>query len=128
SPNNCARAAKYSESKRGIAVLVMQKGRTVFERYARGASANTRWPIFSGTKNFWGIVALCAVQDGLFKLDDLVSGTISEWKIDPRKSRVTIRQLLNFTDGIEGASYLHRTSNPNRNVAALPVASVAEPG
>jgi len=127
-PNDCARAAKYSESKRGIAVLVIQNGRTVFERYARGASADTRWPIFSGTKSFWGIAALCAVQDGFFKLDDPVSSTITEWKTDPRKARVTLRQLLNFTDGIEGASYLHRTSNPNRNAAALRVPSVAEPG
>jgi len=128
SPNDCARAAKYSESKRGIAVLVVQNGRTVFEHYARGASADTRWPIFSGTKSFWGITALCAVQDGLFKLDDPVSATIPEWQNDPRKSRITIRQLLNFTDGIEGASYLHRTSIANRNAAALRVASVAEPG
>ena len=109
-------------------MLVIQNGRTVFEHYARGAVPEGRWPIFSGTKSFWGIAALCAVQDGLFKLDDPVAATISEWKTDPRKSRVTIRQLLNFTDGLEGASYLHRSSIPNRNAAALRLASAAEPG
>src|SRR5437868_12329696 len=48
--NDCARAAKYSESRRGVALLVMQNDRTIFERYARGAVAEGRWPIFSGTK------------------------------------------------------------------------------
>jgi CubicO group peptidase (beta-lactamase class C family) len=75
-PNDCARAAKYSESKRGLAMLVLQNGHTVFEHYAKGATADGRWPIFSGTKSFWGIAALCAVHDGLFKLDDLASTTI----------------------------------------------------
>src|SRR5262245_12076838 len=84
-PSDCARAAKYSESRRGSGMLVMQNGRTIFEHYANGGSANGRWPIFSGTKSFWGIAALAAAQEGLFKLDDPVSVTISQWKIDPRK-------------------------------------------
>jgi CubicO group peptidase (beta-lactamase class C family) len=104
--SDCARAAKYSESRRGSAILVMQNGRTVFEHYANDGSANRRWPIFSGTKSFWGIVALVAAQEGLFRLDDSVSDTITEWKNDPRKSQITIRQLLSQTDGIEGASGL----------------------
>src|SRR5437588_551222 len=102
-PSDCARAAKYSESKRGIAMLVIQNGTTIFEHYANGGSAEGRWPIFSGTKSFWGMAALCAVRDGLIKLDQPVAETISEWKNDPRKSQITIRQLLNFTDGIDGA-------------------------
>ncbi|HJT82783.1 MAG TPA: serine hydrolase [Chthoniobacterales bacterium] len=127
-PNNCSRAAKYSESKRGLSLLVIQNGQTIFERYARGASPNGRWPIFSGTKSFWGLAALCAVNDGLFKLDDPVAATITEWKTDPRKSRITIRQLLNLTSGLEGASRLHRSSFANRNAAAIRVQCVAEPG
>jgi CubicO group peptidase (beta-lactamase class C family) len=93
-PSDCARAAKYSETRRGSAVLVLQNGRTIFEHYANGGSANRPWPIFSGTKSFWGIAALAAVREGLFKLDDPVSNTINEWKSDPGKSQITIRQLL----------------------------------
>ena len=125
---DCARAAKYSESRRGSAVLVMQNGRTIFEHYANGGSANRRWPIFSGTKSFWGIAALAAVQEGLFRLDDPVSDTITEWKSDPRKSQITIRQLLSQTDGIEGASHLQRPSIRDRNAMAIGLPSVAEPG
>src|SRR5262245_51283614 len=95
--SDCARAAKYSESRRGSAMLVIQNGRTVFEHYANGGSANRRWPIFSGTKSFWGIAALAAAQEGLFKLDDPASDTITEWKNDPRKSQITIRQVLSQT-------------------------------
>src|SRR4029079_14226714 len=78
--SDCERAAKYSEGRRGSAKLVMQNGRTIFEHYANGGSPNRRWPIFSGTKIFWGIAALAAAQDGLFKLDDPVSDTITQWK------------------------------------------------
>src|SRR5437667_6325831 len=127
-PSDCARAAKYSESRRGVAMLVMQNGRTVFEHYANGGSASGRWPSFSGTKSFWGIAALAAVHDGLLKLDDLVSDTITEWKSDPRKSRITIRQLLDQTDGIEAASRLQRPSIRDRNAMAIQLQAVAEPG
>jgi CubicO group peptidase (beta-lactamase class C family) len=127
-PSNCARAATYSESRRGVSILVMQNGRTIFEHYANGESARGRWPIFSGTKSFWGIAALAAVHDGLFKLDDLVSDTITEWKNDPRKSRITIRQLLSQIDGIEAASRLQRASIQDRNTMAIQLQAIAEPG
>src|SRR5438874_3343264 len=127
-PSDCVRAAKYSESKRGVSMLVMQNGRTIFEHYANGGSARGRWPIFSGTKSFWGIAALAGMREGLFKLDDFVSDTITEWKSDSRKSQITIRQLLSQTDGIEGASRLQRASIRDRNAMAVRLALVAEPG
>jgi CubicO group peptidase (beta-lactamase class C family) len=127
-PGNCARAANYSENKRGFSMLVMQNGRTVFEHYANGGSADARCKIFSGTKSFWGIAALCAVRDGLIKLDDRVADTLTEWKTDPRKSQITIRQLLNQTDGIEPAPHLHSESIRDRNSAAVQLPLVAAPG
>jgi CubicO group peptidase (beta-lactamase class C family) len=127
-PADCARAARYSESKRGVSVLVLQNGRTIFEHYANGGSARGRWPIFSGTKSFWGIAALAAVRDGLFKLDDPVSDTITEWKRNPRKSQIVIRQLLSQTDGIEAASRLQRPSIRDRNAMAVQLPVIAEPG
>ena len=126
--SDCARAAKYSESRRGAAMLVIQNGRTIFEHYANGGSASRRWPIFSGTKSFWGIAALAAVQDRLFRLDDPVSDTITEWKSEPRKSQITIRQLLSQTDGIEGASRLQRPSMRDRNALAIQLPVIAGPG
>src|SRR5437879_12368688 len=109
-------------------MLVLQNGQTIVEHYANGGSTRGRWPIFSGTKSFWGIAALAAMRDGLFKLDDPVSDTITEWKSDPRKSRITIRQLLNQTDGIEGASRLQRASIRDRNAMAIWLPTRAESG
>jgi CubicO group peptidase (beta-lactamase class C family) len=125
---DCARAAKYSESKRGVSMLVMQSGRTIFEHYANGGMVEGRTPIFSGTKSFWGIAALVAVQNHLFQLDDRVADTISEWKNDPHRSQITIRDLLNFTDGMEPAPHLHRETIRDRNAMAIRLSILAAPG
>jgi len=51
----CARAANYSENKRGFSMLVIQNGRTVFEHSANGGSARTRAVKSSAaTKKFLG--------------------------------------------------------------------------
>jgi CubicO group peptidase (beta-lactamase class C family) len=128
SPADCARAAKYSEKERGISMLAMQNGRTVFEHYANGGASNGRWPIFSGTKSFWGVAALCAVKEGLIRLDDRVADTITEWRNDPLRSQITIRELLHFTDGIEAASHLQSPSIRDRNGMAMRLRIVARPG
>src|SRR5207244_8561089 len=70
-PSDCARAAMYSESRRGVSLLVMQNGRTIFEHYANGGSARGRWPIFGGRNSVRGIAARSGAPDGLFWLDDL---------------------------------------------------------
>src|SRR5437660_4104328 len=127
-PGNCARAASYSENNRGFSILVMQNGKTVFEHYANGGGPDMRCKIFSGTKSFWGIAALCAVRDGLIKLDDRVAETITEWRNDQRKLQITIRQLLNQTDGIEPASHLHSDSIRDRDAVATQLPLVAAPG
>src|SRR3954451_2176855 len=126
-PSACAAAARYSEGKHGTSLFVTQNGRTVFEHYANGGQADGGWPIFSGTKSFWGIAALVAAGEGLFKLDDRVADTITEWKSDLRKSQITIRQLLNVTDGIEGASRLHRDGIADRHTMAMAAPAIASP-
>lgn len=127
-PDDCARGAKYFEKTRGVSMLVMQNGRVIFEHYANGAMENGRWPIFSGTKNFWGLAALCAVRDGLVRLDDRVADTITEWQNDPLKSQITVRELLHQTSGLTQASFLHRQSIPDRNAVAIRLAILAPPG
>ena len=108
-------------------MLVMQNGRTIFEHYANGGRADSRFPIFSGTKSFWGIAALVAAQQHLLSLEERAADTITEWRNDPMRSQITIRELLNFTDGIEPAPHLHRESIRDRNAAAIRLAVVAQP-
>lgn len=101
--NNFRLAACYSQEHNGAAVLVLHGGHIVFEHYHNGHTPQTPHPLASGTKSFWGVAAAAAAQDGLLSLDEKVSRTIGEWRQDPRKSRITIRQLLNFTDGLSQA-------------------------
>lgn len=99
----CTAAADYSADHGGRALLILKDGRTVFERYDRGWSADKPHPLASGTKSFTGVAAMFAVQDGLLTLDELAADTITEWKDDPRKSRITVRHLLTLSSGLDPA-------------------------
>lgn len=93
--------AAYSRECQGQALLVMKDGRVVFEDYAIGWNGDRAHPLASGTKSFTGVAAMLAVQQGLISLDERVSDTLTEWKADPRKSRITVRELLNLSSGLE---------------------------
>lgn len=118
-------AARYSHQAKGSAVLVMRKGEIIYESYADGWDANREHLLASGTKSFSGVMAACAAQDGLLDLDELVSETLTEWKDDPRKSKITIRQLLSLSSGIEGGNNM---TMPAYQRAVGMANAVAEPG
>src|SRR5690606_22823262 len=67
------------------------------------ADSRPRLPrvLASGTKSFSGVMAAIAEQEGLLKLDELASDTITEWKSDPLKAKITVRHLLNLSSGLE---------------------------
>lgn len=95
-------AAKYSRDHRGVAVVVLKGDKIVFEDYAMQRTADLPWMLASGTKSFSGVMCAAAIEDKLIKgFDEKVADTITEWKTDPRKSRITIRQLLSLTSGID---------------------------
>jgi CubicO group peptidase (beta-lactamase class C family) len=94
-------AARYSRAHRGVSMLVAKDGRVVFEDYRPGHTADEAHPLASGTKSFSCATAIAAVQDKLLTFDEPVSQTITEWRDDPRKSKITIRQLLTLTSGID---------------------------
>lgn len=100
------RAIAYSEANAGRAVLVMKDGVVIAERYANGWTAERPHPLASGTKSFSGVTAAAAVTDGLITLDELVCDTITEWKADSRASRITVRELLSLTSGLQPNSDL----------------------
>lgn len=95
-------AAEYSRESRGLAVLVMKGDKIVFEDYQNGHTAERPWNLASGTKSFSGVMCAAAIEDKLISgFDEKVSDTITEWRSDPRKSKITIRQLLSLTSGID---------------------------
>lgn len=117
-------AAEYSSDYRGLSVLVMKGDKIVFEQYDNGHSAETPHMLASGTKSFVGVMAVAAIEDKLLKLDDLVSDTITEWKADARRSRITINQLLHLISGIGGGTI----GRPPEYADAIKAESDFEPG
>ncbi|WP_142525379.1 serine hydrolase domain-containing protein, partial [Methylacidimicrobium cyclopophantes] len=112
----------------GSSLLVLEWGKLRWEEDAGGAPSDGRRRIFSGTKGFWILAALRAVQEGLFSLDSPVSETLEEWRVDPVKRSITVRELLNFTSGLDPGFFLHTESFENRNVRSLFLPLLARPG
>jgi CubicO group peptidase (beta-lactamase class C family) len=105
-PNNPAHhklAAEYSAGKKGISVLVRVDGKELFADYPNGGRKDRAHELASGTKSFSGVMAAAAIQDKLISSwDEKISDTITEWKDDPKKAEVTLRQLLSLSSGMSG--------------------------
>src|SRR5205085_2920917 len=127
-PATVRAAATYSANHRETSLLVIQKGKTLLEEYPAGGGPDKPRKIYSGTKAFWNLAALAAGEDRLLKLDERVADTIPEWQSDPRKSRVTIRQLLDFSCGLEPGFFLHNRDPGDRDAIATKLPLTAEPG
>lgn len=121
-------AAAYSAQKSGKSLLVIQRGRTLLEDYPNGTSRDELHKIYSGTKAFWCVLALAAQEDGLFSLSDRVGEYIPEWKEDGAKSHITIRQLLDFSCGLEPTFDLHEDNISDRDAIAIHRPIVSSPG
>ena len=121
-------AAKYSATHRGTSFLVIRNGKTLLEQYPGRVSADQPQRIYSGTKAFWNLAALAAAEDRILDLDAKVADTIPTWRKDPRKSQVTIRQLLDFSAGLAPGFGLQVNEYGDRDQAALRLPMVAKPG
>lgn len=97
-----AAAARYSAERAGVSMLVLHRGRIVFEEYPNDGAPDRGWELASGTKSFTGLIAAAAAQDGLLDWDERAADTLQEWRSDARKREITIRDLLSLTSGIGG--------------------------
>ena len=121
-------AWQYSLDHRGYSLIVIQHGHTLLERYAPGDGPGVAHKIYSGTKAFWCLAALAAQADGLLNLDEPVAATITEWRGQPGRDRITIRQLLNFTAGLDPGFHVHSDDLPDRDGYAVALPQAAQPG
>lgn len=120
--------AAYSAAHGGHALLISQDGKILHESYTNGHSKREPHRIYSGTKAFWCLTAFAAEKDGLFDLDDPVSDTLTEWRDDPRRGKITVRQLLDFSSGMEPVFGLHDNEYKDRTSSALKASIVGTPG
>jgi CubicO group peptidase (beta-lactamase class C family) len=97
----CQAAIAFSAERHGAAVLALKDGQPVCEGYTASGAADHAMEIWSGTKSFSGLMLAAAVQDGLIaSIDEPVAKTLPEWRDDPQKAQVTLRQLLSLTSGV----------------------------
>ena len=84
------------------AMVVMQGGRVIAERYAPGYHENTRFVSWSMAKSITGVMIGMLVSDGRLRLDE--SAPIPAWQRpgDPR-GEITLRQLLQMRSGLRHA-------------------------
>lgn len=110
-------------------MIVWENGAVRFEKYYNGHSAKTPIHIYSGTKSFFGVLAAIGVEEGWLNLDELVAQTIEEWRQDPRKRQITIRELLNFTSGLEsGFSQIYGRTSADKLTLSLGLQATRDHG
>jgi CubicO group peptidase (beta-lactamase class C family) len=86
------------------ALLVIRNDKIVMEWYQKGHGPDKKHYTASMAKAIVGGVSLAAaMSDGLIALDDRAAEYVPQWQDDPRKSKITIRQLGSHTSGIEDA-------------------------
>jgi CubicO group peptidase (beta-lactamase class C family) len=124
-----ARAAEYAAQTDGQAVLVMHRGRIVYETYMAGGGVSKRSGLASGSKSFVGVAALAAVADGKLNLDRPVGEYLPEWRNDPAKQRITVRQVLSLESGMQSGNPGTGCGGPGKTWSdAINAGTFAAPG
>ena len=86
------------------AFLLVRDDKIVYEWYAADHSATKKHGAASMSKALIGGVSVAvALTDGLLALDDSAAKYVPQWRNDPLKSRITIRQLGSHTSGLDDA-------------------------
>jgi CubicO group peptidase (beta-lactamase class C family) len=87
------------EAEETRAVLVLQGGRVIAERYGEGYHENTRFVSWSMAKSITGVMIGLLVSDGRLRLDETAPVPAWQRSGDPR-GEITLRQLLQMRSGL----------------------------
>lgn len=97
-------------------LIVVQDGKVVLERYARGLTRQGRWTSFSVAKSFTSTLVGAAIRDGYIKsVDEPVTKYIPELA-GSGYDGVSIAQLLTMTSGVK---WNEDYADPNSDVARM---------
>jgi CubicO group peptidase (beta-lactamase class C family) len=94
-----AAALEYAQRHALEAFVVSRGDERTTQEYGTAFGPERPHALYSGTKSFWGVAAHYARADGLLDLDEPVGDSVSAWREDPWKRRVTLRMLLDLTAG-----------------------------
>jgi CubicO group peptidase (beta-lactamase class C family) len=96
--------ARVMAARKTKTFLVIRNDRIVYEWYAEDHQAAKTHSTASLAKALVGGLSLSvAVTDGSITLDDSAARYVAQWKDDPRKSKITLRQLGSHTSGLADA-------------------------
>lgn len=102
-------ALTFAESKDSTAVIILQGGRIIAERYWQGWDLHQSEGIFSASKSVTSFLIGMLLEDGALTLDDPVSLHLGPgWTTAPadKEALITVRHLLTMTSGLtEGLAY-----------------------
>ncbi|WP_395835000.1 serine hydrolase domain-containing protein [Archangium violaceum] len=90
------------EERKGIrtdGLLLIHKGRLVYERYGRGFDASKRHLAWSMSKSFTSALVGIAMKKGAVKLDDSICAHVKAKRQE--NCAITVRNLLEFASGLD---------------------------
>jgi CubicO group peptidase (beta-lactamase class C family) len=124
-----ADAAEYSAHHGGLALVVIEADRVALAIGQNGHRVDEAHPLHGASESFWGPVAVAAEHAALLDLDEPVAVTIDEWEGVRWKNDMRVRQLLQYTSGLESGVWPLLQENPaNHYERALTLEMVAAPG
>ena len=93
-------ADDYAARNNSTALLVYRNGKVVLERYYRGFQPSQTFPSRSLAKPMTAVAIGRAIALGKIRsLEQPVADFITEWRDDPRRSRILVRHLLDMRSG-----------------------------
>ncbi|NCN09255.1 MAG: serine hydrolase [Leptospira sp.] len=122
-------------------VVIIYKGKLVYEKYAREYKKDQKHLLWSVAKSYINTLVGIAVRDGLMKLDDFAYEYVPELSVTEEHKKITINHLLTMTSGLDGREgyesnpmnstviamlYTKGRSNMGAYCSSLPI--IAEPG
>lgn len=93
-------------------VIVLHKGKVVYEKYFGALDAHTPHILMSSTKSFVGTFAAMLVQEGKLDPAALVTRYVPEMK-DSAYADATVRQVMDMTTGVQ---YSEKYADPNAEI------------
>ena len=84
------------------ALLIARNDRIVLEWYANPES-KSHYTASMAKALVGGVAVAVALTDGVMALDDPAAKFVPQWRDDPKKSKITIRQLGSHTSGLDDA-------------------------
>jgi CubicO group peptidase (beta-lactamase class C family) len=103
-----AAAQAYADAQKSYAVVVLRDGKLVYEHYADGFSAESRFSTASMHKS----VMAAAFGTARIPLDAPVERWLGEWRGDPR-GKITVRQLLMMSSGLAPTPFSTEPASPS---------------